>query len=271
MKISKGIISILLVAIQCVSLFMTPVSAENTENANNGGLIIASDKEQKYSDQTHFAPAENPISLINENATELQNGQTADFTVLIPKDGAYNLVLCFRPLSKEVKSASYEVYIDGVLPFTEAETLRADCIYENDGEITYLSTGDEIAPNVKHIDGVMQAVAYDITGVESMPYEFSLAAGTHKISIVAKDSEFFIYGTTLHLNDNDTFEDQHKIPGMGIIDWDDIFSALDEIGYKGVYNMELNLYHYGKNFVVEVAEFAVKVMHHMLKERYGEQ
>lgn len=197
MKISKGIISILLVAIQCVSLFMTPVSAENTENANNGGLIIASDKEQKYSDQTHFAPAENPISLINENATELQNGQTADFTVLIPKDGAYNLVLCFRPLSKEVKSASYEVYIDGVLPFTEAETLRADCIYENDGEITYLSTGDEIAPNVKHIDGVMQAVAYDITGVESMPYEFSLAAGTHKISIVAKDSEFFIYGIEL--------------------------------------------------------------------------
>ena len=77
--------------------------------------------------------------------------------------------------------------------------------------------------------------------------------------------------TTLHLNDNDTFEDQHKIPGMGIIDWDDIFSALDEIGYKRVYNMELNLYHYGKNFVVEVAEFAVKVMHHMLKERYGEQ
>lgn len=77
--------------------------------------------------------------------------------------------------------------------------------------------------------------------------------------------------TALHLNDNDTFEDQHKIPGMGVIDWNDIFDALDEIGYKGVYNMELNLYHYGKDFVVEVAEFAIKVMRHMLKERYGKQ
>lgn len=77
--------------------------------------------------------------------------------------------------------------------------------------------------------------------------------------------------TTLHLNDNDTFEDQHKIPGKGIIDWNDIFDALDEVGYSGVYNMELNLYHYGKDFTVELAEFAVKVMRHMLKERYGEQ
>lgn len=75
--------------------------------------------------------------------------------------------------------------------------------------------------------------------------------------------------TVLHLHDNDTLTDQHKIPMTGCIDWQDVFSALDEIGYSGVYNMELNLPHFGDNFLVETAEFAYKVMRNMLKDRYG--
>lgn len=75
--------------------------------------------------------------------------------------------------------------------------------------------------------------------------------------------------TVLHLNDNDTFTDQHKIPMTGTIDWNDVFDALDEIGYSGIYNMECNLNHFGKNFSREEAEFAVKVMKNILKERYG--
>ena len=76
--------------------------------------------------------------------------------------------------------------------------------------------------------------------------------------------------TVLHLNDNDTFTDQHKIPKTGTIDWKDVFDALDEIGYNGIYNMELNLRHFSPDFQIETAEFAVKVMKNILKERYGE-
>lgn len=76
--------------------------------------------------------------------------------------------------------------------------------------------------------------------------------------------------TVLHLNDNDTFKDQHKIPKTGTIDWNDVFDALDEIGYNGIYNMECSLHHFSKNFQVETADFAVKVMKNILKERYGE-
>lgn len=74
----------------------------------------------------------------------------------------------------------------------------------------------------------------------------------------------------LHLNDNDTFTDQHKIPRTGTIDWDDVLNALDEIGYDGIYNMELALSHFGKDFEIEEAEFAIKVMRKILKDHYGE-
>ena len=66
--------------------------------------------------------------------------------------------------------------------------------------------------------------------------------------------------TCLHLHDNDKMTDQHKIPFTGTIDWDDVFNALDEIGYSGYYNMELVLKYFGANFTIETAEFAVKMM-----------
>lgn len=74
----------------------------------------------------------------------------------------------------------------------------------------------------------------------------------------------------LHLNDNDKLTDQHKTPCTGTIDWKDVFSALDDIGYSGVYNMELNLKHFGEDFCIEEAAFSIKVMRQLLKTRYGE-
>ena len=75
----------------------------------------------------------------------------------------------------------------------------------------------------------------------------------------------------LHLNDNDTLTDQHKTPLTGTIDWKDVFDALDEIGYAGYYNMELELRHFGKDFEIEEAAFSIKVLRNMLKDRYGKE
>lgn len=73
----------------------------------------------------------------------------------------------------------------------------------------------------------------------------------------------------LHLHDNDTFTDQHKMPFTGAIDWNDVFDALDEIGFNGIYNMEMVLNKYGDELMFETGEFAVKVMKNYLKKRYN--
>lgn len=81
--------------------------------------------------------------------------------------------------------------------------------------------------------------------------------------------------TCLHLNDNNAFNDQHLIPFTGkkcnqipgTIDWDDTLNALDEIGYDGVYNLELDLNRYGNYMIVDTAEFAIKVMKNFLNNR----
>lgn len=77
--------------------------------------------------------------------------------------------------------------------------------------------------------------------------------------------------SVLHLNDNDKMTDQHKIPLTGNIDWNDVLKALDEVGYNGVYNMELALGSIGgKGLEIESAEYGIKVMRNLLKLHYGE-
>ncbi len=73
--------------------------------------------------------------------------------------------------------------------------------------------------------------------------------------------------SVLHLNDNNGLTDQHKPPMCGTIDWKDTLNALDEIGYDGVYNMEINLSCFGKGFEKETAEFSIKLMRNMLVDR----
>ena len=79
----------------------------------------------------------------------------------------------------------------------------------------------------------------------------------------------------LHLNDNGSLFDQHLIPFVGTgsygvtggVDWKATLDALEEIGYGGVYNMELFLPRYGEELIVDTAAFAVKVMKNALKGR----
>ena len=54
--------------------------------------------------------------------------------------------------------------------------------------------------------------------------------------------------TLLHLHDNEGNYDSHLPPYLmskNNVNWEETFDALDEIGYNGVYNYELNLARFG--------------------------
>ena len=71
----------------------------------------------------------------------------------------------------------------------------------------------------------------------------------------------------LHLNDNDGMTDQHKPPMSGNLNWNEILDALDEIGYDGIYNMELALGTFGKGLEIETAEFSIKILRNLFRLR----
>ncbi len=42
-----------------------------------------------------------------------------------------------------------------------------------------------------------------------------------------------------HINDNDSFTDQHRLPFDGTVNWKQIVEALRDIGYQGLFNLEV--------------------------------
>ena len=44
---------------------------------------------------------------------------------------------------------------------------------------------------------------------------------------------------TLHVSDYDFIDERHLLPGEGLIDWEELISALEEVGYSGTFNYEL--------------------------------
>jgi len=72
--------------------------------------------------------------------------------------------------------------------------------------------------------------------------------------------------TLLHLHDNCGHWDDHQLPGTGTVKWRPVFEALEDIGYNGTYNCELNLMRYG-NCIEEFLEFAGKYMRKFVDNR----
>jgi sugar phosphate isomerase/epimerase len=59
------------------------------------------------------------------------------------------------------------------------------------------------------------------------------------LDIPAAIRQFGPHLRCLHISDNDGSGDQHRTPGNGAIDWPPIIAALREIGYQGLFDLEI--------------------------------
>ena len=73
----------------------------------------------------------------------------------------------------------------------------------------------------------------------------------------------------LHLHDNKMSFDEHCLPMTGAVNFPDLFRALDEVGYTGVYNLEVNFNIFGRDFIEETATFSVQLLRRMLDRHDG--
>lgn len=93
------------------------------------------------------------------------------------------------------------------------------------------------------------------TGHTNKAHAVGLSDGSPVPDVVETIKMFGRDIKVLHLNDNNSFSDQHLPPMKkmaGGVKWDEVYAALDEIGYDGVYNFELALGYFGsemENFV----------------------
>ena len=120
--------------------------------------------------------------------------------------------------------------------------------------IDFFGDSRELKKNFDLLNTAKKVICID-TGHTNKAHAVGLSDGSPVPDVVETIKLFGKDIKVLHLNDNNSFTDQHLPPMKkmaGGVPWEDVYAALDEVGYNGVYNFELALAYYGaemENFV----------------------
>lgn len=138
-------------------------------------------------------------------------------------------------------------FFDYLIPIAEKnhvsfalETFGRAKVY-GESKVDFFADANELKRQFDLLDTKNKTICMD-TGHTNEAVPFGTPNPAEAIRILGKRV------TLLHLHDNNSFRDQHLPPimqGYGTIKWGEVFEALDEIGYEGVYNFELKLERYG--------------------------
>ena len=93
-----------------------------------------------------------------------------------------------------------------------------------------ISTPEEVLSVLRAVDRENVKMCFDTGHITAFSYDLTVGNEIRKCGEAIK---------VLHVHDNHGRADQHNFPGMGIINWKDAIQALKEIGYNGVFSLEL--------------------------------
>jgi len=142
------------------------------------------------------------------------------------------------------KNAEFFRYL---IPFAEANRVRigletyGKTKINGQNEVTFFAHAKEMKRQFDMLDTEFKTICVD-TGHTNEAHFLGAPSAAEMIRTLGKDV------TLLHLHDNSGTADLHLPPicdNRGGVDWEDVLTALDDIGYSGVYNFELRLKHFG--------------------------
>jgi len=147
-------------------------------------------------------------------------GEKVIFTVDVPKTGLYCVEMKYRPVDEENKSQiSFGFYIDGELPFIEADSCLLDRVFKNDA-VKQDQYGDDLRPQSNQLLQWRTQMLREQTGVYGM-LQFYLEAGSHEIALSFEGCPILLEKMTLKQEDY-------------VVSYQDYISLYKQKGYTDV-------------------------------------
>ncbi|MBN1641770.1 MAG: sugar phosphate isomerase/epimerase [Anaerolineae bacterium] len=89
---------------------------------------------------------------------------------------------------------------------------------------------EELAALLDGLDGAVLGVCLDTNHLMDRPQDLAQTVRTLDETLIA-----------LHMSDYDGIDEQHALPGTGVLDWASFLQALREIDYQGPFNYECGI------------------------------
>ena len=233
-----------------------PAFAEGSEDATSNGDWIYQDTEdglinyskyiQQYKDAalpegevsidvTQFAIVQPENGTIQSETGLYENeqgsekglnidavGELITFTVDVPKTGLYNVEMKYFPMVDTNNQISFSLYVDGELPFVEANSCLLDRVFKN-GTVEQDKYGDDLRPQATQLERWRTQMLRDQTGIHGM-LQFYLEEGTHEISVSFEGCPLLLEAMTLKQESY-------------VISYQDYISVYKQKGYENAQNV----------------------------------
>jgi len=138
------------------------------------------------------------------------------------------------------------IVVHPLKPLTDEDIVEFNVAYYKQFENTAREAGVKLA--IENLRAAAATSAEQLAIYEALPPElFTICVDTghaNRYGGASPAERIRIIGSRLgcvHINDNhgDAENDEHFLPGFGLIDWDDTVAALREVGFEGYFNYEI--------------------------------
>ena len=120
------------------------------------------------------------------------DGEYTSWMVDVPEEGMYAVQVEYLTVESRGVDVERELYINDVLPFAGADTLRFSRLWVDGGEVRKDNQGNEIRPSQKEKYEYQVAFCKDDMGYETDPYQFYFAQGQNKLSFKGANEPMII-------------------------------------------------------------------------------
>lgn len=132
-----------------------------------------------------------------KGALYTESGSTVTWEINVPESGFYNVFMEYLTVESRGVAIERAFYINGKLPFADAETLTFTRIWTDDGEVRVDNQGNEIRPTQKEIYGWQSSYFRDNMGYIVEPYRFYFEKGKNEITLEGVNEPMVIGSLTL--------------------------------------------------------------------------
>lgn len=126
-----------------------------------------------------------------------ESGSEVTWEINVPESGFYNVYMEYLTVESRGVAVERAFYINGELPFADAETLSFTRIWTDDGEVRVDNQGNEIRPTQKEIYDWQSSYFRDNMGYIVEPYQFYFEKGKNQITLEAVNEPVIIGSLSL--------------------------------------------------------------------------
>ncbi len=148
--------------------------SSNHSNANAG-------KDEVNIQGSDFSNITDDNYKVQGTSVQTSESSSIEYTFDISSPGLYNVGVLYTPIEGKSADIIRSVYIDGEIPFAEANSIIFKRLWINEGDVVTTSSGDDLQPLQIEVQQEEYFILQDDDRIYGTPLEFYLDAGTHTI------------------------------------------------------------------------------------------